>query len=136
MRNGDIQKCCQVPLLGLRLHNEKDGRGVAPAKALGSGATTTLEDYSLGPLDRRKGLSWRKQELITCQTELNCLLCHTLPNLVLLSCHMPVFSVMYPHSTSSRQKFCLISLLHCLTFKKSPDTQTSQQSRVCFLTIL
>lgn len=75
MRNGDIQKCCQVPLLGLRVQNEIDGRDHGTSKAPESGATT-LEDYSLGPLDRRKGLSWRKQELMTCQTELNCFLLH------------------------------------------------------------
>lgn len=37
MRNGDIRKYCQVPLLGLRLQNEIDGRGVAPARPWGQG---------------------------------------------------------------------------------------------------
>lgn len=137
MRNGDIEEGCQGPLLGLRPQNGTDGRGAAPARPLGSGATAILEGYPLGPLDgRRKGLRWRKQELMTCQTQLNCLQCHA-PHLGLSGGHMPVCLVMCSHSTRGRQQFWLISLLPCLTVKKSLLFQTPRQSRVsCFLTIV
>lgn len=137
-RKGAVQEGCLVPLLGLRPQNGTDGRGVAPARPLGSGVTTILEDYPLRPLDsRRKGLRWTKQKLMTCHTQLNCLLCYAPPNPGLLSSLMPTCPVMYSQSTRGRQKCWLISLLSCLTFKKSLTLQTPQQSRVsCFTTIL
>lgn len=55
VRNGDVQRGCQVPLLGLRPQSGMDERNVASARPLRSGATTVLDDYPLGPLDRRKG---------------------------------------------------------------------------------
>ena len=55
MRNRDVQRGCQVPLLGLRPQSGMDERNVASARPLRSGATTVLDDYPLGPLDRRKG---------------------------------------------------------------------------------
>lgn len=74
-RKGAVQEGCLVPLLGLRPQNGTDGRGVAPAGSLGSGVTTILEDYPLGPLDRRrKGLRWTKQKLMTCHTQLSSVL--------------------------------------------------------------
>lgn len=60
VRHGAIWKGCQVPPLGLRPQNGTDEKDVASAKSLRSGATTVLDNYPLGPLDRRKKLGESK----------------------------------------------------------------------------